>query len=584
MTASSEIRLGRRALEGLHAIEVLSDVERSSSGWYYFRVRLTIDAGSQYVPNVTDWFVLVERDYPIGRVRLCPAELGGLQSTFRHMERNDSTGGLWRSGSPCLDRAGRWLGSRELVQQPTSANARIRWHVERCLEWLAAAASDNLTEVDEPFELPKFPLDDDGVLGFDEDPQRFSRWKPLLGRAGRASVTQLSKTVRAAYVFFVRDDYVAPPRWGNRLAEIEDREHAFWITFNDVPIRAPWYVPATWGELRGVAKTQKIDLDGHLRWIYHQLHKLNIRTESTLLVGFPIPQTYNAPAVRMHWQWVTLPPPIDTSSKSFHVRKGSKASAGAWSLERLSLFGDDKTIRWRKSECWAEDRLAVRGAFSQTLRQSRVVILGCGALGSAVSSFLVREGVNDVILCDHETLEVGNIRRHSLTMTSAEYDKALALSVHLNAASPFANVRYAGAFPGDLRSLREAIRDADVVIDCTASDDVIARMQRFDWADRERWFFSASIGVDARRLFCFTHHGVTFPAPHFFDSINPHLTEERALLQERDPQLLFVAGCWNPVFPARWDHISALAADLTAMIDSSISGSQPSDGLVIVER
>lgn len=579
MSASSDIRLGRRALEGLAGIEVLSDIEDSVAGWYFFRVRLIVDESSAFVPASTEWFVFAERDYPVGRVNLHPAEDRGLHATFRHMERNDPVNARWRAGVPCLDRPGRWLGSRELVNQPTSADARIRWHVERCREWLIAAAADTLTAADEPFELPKFPVDDDSIVGFDEDAGRFARWNPLLGRAGRVTIARLSDRVCAAFNFFVRDASAVSSRWGQTITASSDYENGFWITFRDVPVLPPWYGPATWGELRAIAKTQKVDLDGLLRWVYHHMHEANISCETTLLLGFPIPLTYDGPSVRMHWQAVTLPPPVSVASLA--VRKSSQ---GAWPLERYSLLADDKPIHWRNSACWSQDRLAVRGSLSPELRRARVVIIGAGALASAVSDYLVREGVNDITICDYETFEVENVPRHRLLISSAQRDKAEALAQALNDASPFANVRYTGAFPYELGALRDAVREAEIIIDCTASDDVLSRMASFEWAAGERFFFSVSLGVDARRLFFFAYRGANFPASAFFELIRPYLDEERALLHEWNPQLLFAAGCWNPVFPARWDNVCALAADAVALIDRTLCEVDQARGLQVLER
>jgi hypothetical protein len=554
-----------------------------TDGWWYFPLRLTVDATSIHVPRVTDWYVLIQSDYPIGRVSIRPAQDGGLRDSFRHMEQNVATDKPWRSGAPCLDRPGRWLGSRELANQPTSAAERIRWHVERALEWIEAAAVDRLTGDEEPFELPRFP-GNEPTIGFDEDPQRFAIWQTLLGRAGDAIVKRMNDRLAVAYTFSVHNGFVSPPRWGERLRTNDNIESAFWLTLRDMPIREPWSVPSTWGDLRAISRAQKIDLDERLRWVYHHLHEKKITKVTYLLLGFPIPKVYDGPPERMHWQPLMLPAPISTSAKTVHVRKGRKASAGAWALERVRLFADDKPIEWLSSEPWAEDRLRVRGSLSAELCRARVVLLGGGALGSAVAELLVRAGVNHLLICDPETFEVGNLRRHTLTMSAAEYRKSLALAVHLNDCSPFADVGWTYGFPRGLGIERDLVRQAGVIIDCTASDDVAARLSEFPWSEGSRWFFSASVGVDARRLFCYTHYGETFPTERFFEAIRPYVTEERELLQERDPFAMHGAGCWNPVFPARWDDIVTLAARIVRIIDSTISSRRLEDSLHVVDR
>jgi hypothetical protein len=580
----AEIRLGRRALDGVTGVEIRGPLSfEAADDCWSFPVRLTIAESSPHVTCDTDWYVLVESDYPTGRVSIRPAQNGGLHATFRHMERNVAVGRPWRSGAPCLDRPGRWLGSRDLVNQPTSAAERMRWRVERALEWLQAAALDRLTGENEPFELPYFP-GKAPTIGFDEDPQRFAIWATTLGRAGTASVKRINDSLAVAYAFFLRDEFVTPPRWGKYLRDNDKIERAFWMTLRDLPVRSPWDVPSTWGELRAIAHVQKVDLDGHLRWIYHHLHDKNTKGETYLLLGFPIPEIYDGPGVRMHWQPMMLPAPIDALLTAVHVRKGRKASAGAWTLERVQHFGDDKPIAWLRSDPWAEDRLRVRGVLSKELCAARVVVLGAGALGSALAELLLRAGVYNILTCDGETVEIGNLRRHTLTMADVPHEKSLMLALHLNGCSPFANVEWTYSFPNRLGVERDRVRRADVVIDCTASDDVAARLGTFDWDEGSRWFFSGSLGVDARRLFCFAHYGATFPTQGFFDTLRPYIAQERKLLQERDPLTLHGAGCWNPVFPARWDDVMALAACMLRIMDAAVASGTCGAPLRVIDR
>lgn len=460
----------------------------------------------------------------------------------------------------------------------------MRWHVERALEWLQAAALNRLTGENEAFELPKFP-GHAPTIGFDEDPQRFAVWAKILGRAGDAFVKRMNDSLLVAYAFCVRDQFVSPPRWGQRLRTNDKNERAFWLTLRNLPIRPPWDVPLTWGHLRAIAHAQRVDLDGHLRWMYHHLHDKNVRSETYLLLGFPIPEVYDGPAVRMHWQPIMLPAPINVSPKTIHVRKGRKTSTGAWTLERAQLFADDKPIAWLQSDPWAEDRLRVRGALSERLCAARIVLLGAGALGSALAELLVRAGVTNIIICDSEIFEIGNLRRHTLTMTDAPHSKSFMLAWHLNECSPFAEVDWTYHFPNQLGLIEsDRVRKADVVIDCTASDDVAARLETFAWYEGPRWFFSGSVGVDARRLFCYSHYGAMFPTQTFFEAVGPYVAQERELLQERDPLLLHGAGCWNPVFPARWDDIMVLAARMLRIIDTAVDTGACDTSLRVVDQ
>lgn len=569
--APSEIRRGRRALEGMSNVEMTGPLAfHEGEGCWYIPLRLTIADSTAHVPSQTMWFALLEPEYPSGRVHLLPARVGGLVANFRHMENNLDGSGEWRLGSPCLDRPGRWLGSRDLVFQPTSADELLRWHVERALEWLSAAARNQLTDVSEPFELPPFDIGG-STFGFDEDAAGLKAWTGLFGRAGNAIVKSIKDGLFVAYAMRKGNAFVNEPRWGRRLAKNQNIVPAFWLALNDVPVTAPWNTPRTWGEMREICRVQKVDLEGRLKWMYHHLRSSNAFAISWLLVGFPIPDVYDGPAMRMHWQPIRLQPPIDIEKRAFNVRKGRHASDAAWTFERAHYFSDSHRIDWHSAEPWSEERLRVRGSVSERLRTARVLLIGAGALGGCLADLLIRAGVRDMIVSDGEMTEVGNLRRHVLTLDSVKVKKAQALEKQLNSASVFADVQGIFEFPNGLGKLREAASAAEIVIDCTALDEVALKLATFPWAAESRWFFSGSLGVDARRLFCYAAHDRTFPVSDFLDAVGPFVDEERSLLEKRDPFSMQGAGCWNPVFPARWDDIVSLAARMLRIIDASVS-------------
>ena len=100
------------------------------------------------------------------------------------------------------------------------------------------------------------------------------------------------------------------------------------------------------------------------------------------------------------------------------------------------------------------------------------------------------------------------------------------------------------------------------MIDCTANDDVVGHLGRIDFANKPRWFFAGSLGVEARRLFLYREKSTRFSTAMYHAAMEAHLPAERAALieiQKQSPYSMFGAGCWNPVFPARWTNIVALA-------------------------
>ena len=101
------------------------------------------------------------------------------------------------------------------------------------------------------------------------------------------------------------------------------------------------------------------------------------------------------------------------------------------------------------------------------LKQSRVLIVGLGGLGSPVALYLVAAGVGELHLADFDTLDLTNLQRQIVHDTPSlglhKVDSAMA---RLEALNP--HVRLVPHRSGlDADSLDAAIAEVDLVLDCT---------------------------------------------------------------------------------------------------------------------
>jgi threonine dehydrogenase-like Zn-dependent dehydrogenase len=226
------------------------------------------------------------------------------------------------------------------------------------------------------------------------------------------------------------------------------------------------------------------------------------------------------------------------------------------------------------SKNWHRDEVSMRGRLPEQLGSIAALLIGVGALGSVLAELLVRGGVHQLLILDHDTLEAGNLARHTLGLDDVDRPKAKAVAERLNRASPHASVRYlCSRFPfvDDVGAAQ--VRDCDLVIDTTGSDEVLAHSERFEWGARKT-FFSASIGLNAARLFCFTAVGTGFPHSKFRQLVNPWLEKD---IQEAGGRELprEGIGCWHPVFPARVDDVWMMAGVVVKDLERSLATPPP---------
>jgi len=127
----------------------------------------------------------------------------------------------------------------------------------------------------------------------------------------------------------------------------------------------------------------------------------------------------------------------------------------------------------------------------QILANKRVVILGCGSLGSQVAARLSQAGVGHITLIDPENLTPSNIGRHSLGMESVQRSKATQLASTLSAKFPHGSFHgIPMAYQAVLRENPEIFKDADLFVSCIAETD---QDQSWDAWQRSEGIFASTV-------------------------------------------------------------------------------------------
>lgn len=588
-----ELLAARRSLEGLEGLTLLADWEwrayvgGPSEGRWALRCRLSprVDPAG-HIPASTDWYVLIDTAYPWGSVKFYPAEVGGISSTFPHQNSNRprADGLPWRTGDICLDAQVRVLGRRAYDVEPYGVDERLRWRFERALAWLEAASRDELLLPGEPFELPQV-LSAGGLeltFAFQEGPDTLSSWEGHADEAGLVDLFELDpeKGILLVDRFLSSSgEPIVIPVWGRALAApSQERVRGAWVRLEGVPVLFPWQNPITWGELRESFRVQGQDFDKLLGKVASRLRD---GQPHPLLIGFPIPERVGGPFRRMHWYAAWLPALSWGNARHPGFRPGTEP--GYRMRDRAEVLVDSHPVGWQSTENWHPDDLSSRGRLPDDLRARKILLIGAGAVGSAVAELLVRGGVKNLLVVDGQRLEIGNLVRHNLGLDSLHEQKAPVLARRLNLASPHAQVEAIdGEFPPPGEENRERVLSCDTVLDCSGEDSVLRHLQLFPW-EGERIFVSLSLGFGAERLFCFVAHGGKFPLDDYREAVDPLLRKEL----ERYPEAELPregAGCWHPLFPARIDDLWPMAAAAVKVLESAVTEPPAEPSLEIFER
>ena len=576
-------------VEGVKLVGNLFYVD--SCGKWVFEV--TLDIGSRKggqiseFPQYSNWHVVVDPAYPLGTVEVYPSKVSSIIVTYPHQNLNeDGDKDLpWRTGKLCLDMPIHGLGFVAGNTDPIGNNEdRLKWHLNRTVAWVRAAATNSLVQNGDPFELPYYPIKKWALAVHDESKSSYPFWKKAVpGEWGIVIwdvVTDIEKTV-VAVAYFTRNGILL--RANNRY---DEKRHSMgnanclqgvWWLWPSPVVLEPWQAPRNWEELRAVGRLMKIDVEESLRGISRTLRG---NEAPLLLIGYPIPEKCGEAPSEIHWNALSLPKLKADGKPPDGFRPNEK---GWWQRDRLTVFSGQNQLDYMDTENWHPDRMQARGRLSQPLREARIALIGCGALGSVMAELLVRGGVCNLLLIDHDILAAGNLVRHTLTGEDIGKLKANSLAKKLSSVAPFSSIiAHAKHFPIEKTDVENLLEDRDIVIDCTADDEVTLAIA-LGWWSLEKLFISAFVGYEAKRTFLFSHQGHSFPQQEFRNMVAPLLQEEKALWSKQG-ETLEGAGCWSPLFPARLDDLLLAASSCIKIIEERVEKQETGTKLITFEQ
>lgn len=142
------------------------------------------------------------------------------------------------------------------------------------------------------------------------------------------------------------------------------------------------------------------------------------------------------------------------------------------------------------------------------LSRARVLLVGCGALGTVVADYLVRAGVGRLTIVDRDVVELTNLQRQTLfdeADVSSGTPKAVAAAARLRAINAAVEIEplVADVHAENVETLAgvdrgNATRRADVIVDGT--DNAETRYLINDVANKHHipWVYGAAVGTEGR--------------------------------------------------------------------------------------
>lgn len=565
-----KLNQARRALDSLSQVEIIDEWKFDNElNIWYLHLKIAIEYKTTFFPQISQWYIVVDSNYPKGKIKVYPDVKNSITVTLYHQANNSKIerNGLWRKGALCLE-----VNTISTFQsEPYSVDERLLYHVKRAINWLELAAKGQLVADNEPFELPEFTLNNvlEMQFAFSEDIVTFMQWESTDCRYG---IAELDVYKSKPFVYYVKQfkslngNIEHYTQWGKYLSKtnISPPINAPWILLKQPPVINEWQVPETLGDLIDACNSQHIDVMNVLKNV---VSKIRDGKRHLLLLGFPVPKTFGGEPEIVFWKALYLP----VVSYGKKTAKGFRTNQQGWWLRDKSEVLTRKTkLDWIISENWNQQEISQRGKMNDFLLRKKMLLVGAGCVGASVAEILVRSGVYNLTIVDSDIFEIGNLSRHVLNVGNIGELKELSLCSYLNSLNPHANVEVIN----DTLTIDEefktniALDKYDIIIDCTGENSVLDVFQKADFR-KSHIIASISVGLGAKHLYMTIMSGSTFYFNSFYKLISPYIQSERDLFDDYNLPRNGI-GCWHPTFPARSDDVWLAAATAVKAIENYI--------------
>ncbi|MFN3191479.1 MAG: ThiF family adenylyltransferase [Aureliella sp.] len=581
------IQLGVDQLRASRVCEVRGDLKQLGCGINTLRCAFATPRDNPAgLPAEIELELFFTKDFPFGSIDVYPASGSDEPRGFPHQDAESSKLCL-----PFKDDAS--FDEHRLV-------AVAEW----AKEWLNDAANGTLLAKGDPYELPDFSckrvksplLDKRFTLLIDETPANFDCWSKRVGTWGTAELRSRHGAMEMAALRFSTADGDLIRETGfsaDRLFPPSQAIKATWALLPTV-IVGRHRAAQTFRELREVFHRAGISLEAVVKKAWQFGDDRN--PCSIVLVGFPIPRNVGEASAEVHWQPIVVPTPRQSKRAVSRAHRKRLRGANLWPHEwKRGSLRDNSPVVWARTENIARDRQFARGAHAQRVRDERISIVGCGAIGAPVAESLARGGVSKLELYDAQSVEYGNLCRHTLDGRHVGLNKAIGLAHRLASCHPMSEIRgHAKSlpFPAIDRQDRSAIRalnDSSTIIDCSTDEGAFHWLSRRARANGQR-LASMFINANATTLTLVLSGKQTAAAKVYRQLLNDIEASNTVVcpteyfdeLSEEDSVL--PVGCWQPTFPGLNSHIWVLAFAAIEHFSNWISDHWGCDGYGILIR
>lgn len=318
----------------------------------------------------------------------------------------------------------------------------------------------------------------------------------------------------------------------------DDINQGIWLHIDEPPVLYRRKTISKWAELLNILSEDQIKhLYSFRDSVYRQKGK---EAKYFILLSYPIPNTEKN-RKEAHLEFI-----------EDNVKEGPNETKYK-NLELYKKIERDDEITWCRSKNISYENFFGRGVLSKPLIESKLLIIGIGAIGSSLAKILVRGGATKLDIIDFDIVESGNICRSEYRPQFILSHKVSALKLELASISPFVEIEIINPiFSWDqvgegFDKKKKELHEYDIIFDCTTDKYLSNVLDKMNLPGRVLNF---SITNKANEFVSVTGTGnITSQKKKIFENLTGD--------EQKEPFFPEV-GCFQPTFEASYNDINLL--------------------------
>lgn len=363
------------------------------------------------------------------------------------------------------------------------------------------------------------------------------------GFADRANETYIIQS------FKVGKEYI-PCKWSLQYKSLADSD-GIYVFLKNPPVTNRRFIVERWNDLEPYVDQR------FLKFLY-ELRRFSIKTNGVKIL--PLFIGYNISENEIHWQCAA----INLNDFPNYSEKVLGTN------EYIGHLYDEK-INWLQTKNSSYKYFFGRGILNKQLTDQKILIIGLGAIGSILSTTLVRGGCKEICLVDYDIKEPENVCRSEYTFRTGVTSKVIDLGKMLINISPFVEIvpfegftdtiKYfinTGQFNKDIKS---ELENFDVVFDCSTDNDLAYIL---DSLELKSSVINLSITNYAQDLVCAINPNLYAMMNHMYNIIDKPIED-----------LYNPTGCWSPTFKASYNDVALIVQYAIKQINNTYNKEIP---------